>query len=84
MNFKKINGLEIIEAGENTFSVAFLKSVSEGQAIRSCSDKNSVIRAWKIANGKSVTNYLNEDDKEVKPKRTRKKKGDSKETKAQD
>ncbi len=60
MVFKKVNGMEVVELGDNLISVAWLRSVSEGQAIRSCSDRNQVIKAWKIANGYSVPNYMDE------------------------
>ena len=60
MTFKKVNGIEVVGLGDNTLSVAWLRSVSEGQAIRSCSDKNQAINAWKIANGYSVPNYMAE------------------------
>lgn len=58
MVFKKVNGMEVVELGDNLISVAWLRSVSEGQAIRSCSDRNQAINAWKIARGYSVPNYL--------------------------
>ena len=58
MVFKKVNGMEVVELSDNVISVVWLRSVSEGQAIRSCSDRNQAIHAWKIANGYSVPNYM--------------------------
>ncbi len=77
---------EQLISGE-TLNPEWFKSVTEKQAIQSLRSKfevNSIIKAWKIANGKSVPNYLNDDAEDEKPKRTRKKKEDVDETEAQD
>ena len=64
---------EQLIAGE-TLNPKWFKSVTEKEAIQSLRHKyevNSSIKAWKIANGKSIPDYLKDEEK---PKRTRKKK----------
>lgn len=63
MAYKKINGIEVIERGGSTVSVEWLKSMSEGQAVRGRSgvDKNNTIAMWKEVHGYSVPNYVSEE-----------------------
>jgi hypothetical protein len=66
----------IIHNGEDRFNEEWLKNVTEKQAIKSLRanyEVNTIIKVWKIANGKSIPDYL-KDSEEEKPKRTRKKK----------
>ena len=54
----------VIQNGEDRFSKAWLKSVTEKQAIQSLKanyEVNTIIKVWKIANGYSVPNYLDEE-----------------------
>lgn len=73
----------VIHNGEDRFSKEWLKSVTEKQAIqrlRANYEVNTIVKVWKIANGKSVPDYIKKaQEVSEKPKRTRKKKEDSSE-----
>lgn len=63
MAYKKINGIEVIERGESTVSVAWLMSKSEGEAVRGRSgvDRNNTVAMWKEVHGYSIPNYVSEE-----------------------
>jgi len=64
----------VICLGEDRFNKVWLKSVTEQDAVsflRTSHDADRVRKAWKIANGLSVPNYVKDAEK---PKRKRVKK----------
>jgi len=55
-----MSALNCIELGKSRFSGAYLRSVSETEAVKTLHlyAKNQVINAWKIANGLTKPNRL--------------------------
>ena len=66
-----------ITLGEHRYNKQWLLTVTEKQAVKRlgvCHSKGSIVKAWKIAHGLTVPDYLKEDSSEEKPKRKRVKK----------
>lgn len=64
--------MSVIEHGGGRWNKEWLKGVTEEEAVRKLPSRNhnQVRKAWKIANGLTVPDYIKAEDEE-KPKRKR-------------